>query len=56
MERAATKLLSLEEYNQLEEQTQIRYEYHGGEVYAMAGGSLGMQLSPVMLSDCWGTN
>ncbi len=39
MERVATKFLSLEEYNQLEEQTQIRYEYHGGEVFAMAGGT-----------------
>ncbi|WKN45119.1 Uma2 family endonuclease [Tunicatimonas pelagia] len=39
MERTATKLLSLEEYNQLEEETSIRYEYHNGEVFAMAGGS-----------------
>lgn len=32
------KRLSLAEYNQLEEQTQQRYEYHDGEVFAMAGG------------------
>lgn len=30
--------LSLEEYQQLEEQTDQRYEYHDGEVFAMAGG------------------
>lgn len=30
--------LSLAEYNQLEEETQQRYEYHNGEVFAMAGG------------------
>ena len=39
MEPAIKKRLSLEEYNQLEEQTNTRYEYHGGELYAMAGGS-----------------
>lgn len=39
MELAAKKHLSLEEYNQLEEQTNTRYEYHSGYVYAMAGGS-----------------
>jgi len=39
MERTATNLLSLEEYNQLEEETSVRYEYHDGEVFAMAGGS-----------------
>lgn len=39
MEPAVKKRLSLEEYNQLEEQTGTRYEYHNGEVYAMAGGS-----------------
>lgn len=39
MERVATKLLSLEEYNQLEEHTQSRYEYHDGEVYAIAGAT-----------------
>ena len=39
MEPAIRKSLSLEEYNQLEEQTSVRYEYHGGELYAMAGGS-----------------
>ncbi len=30
--------LTLEEYQQLEEQTDQRYEYHDGEVFAMAGG------------------
>lgn len=39
VEPAIKKQLPLEEYNQLEEQTSTRYEYHGGEVYAMAGGS-----------------
>ncbi|MEM9833583.1 MAG: Uma2 family endonuclease [Bacteroidota bacterium] len=33
-----TQGLSLEEYNQLEEENYQRYEYHDGEVYAMAGG------------------
>ncbi|MEM6844505.1 MAG: Uma2 family endonuclease [Bacteroidota bacterium] len=33
-----THRLTLEEYNQLEEENQQRYEYHDGEVYAMAGG------------------
>lgn len=39
MNLAVKKPLSLEEYNQLEKQTNARYEYHGGHVYAMAGGS-----------------
>ena len=30
--------LSIEEYQQLEEETRQRYEYHNGEVLAMAGG------------------
>ncbi len=30
--------LTLAEYNQLEEEMQQRYEYHDGEVFAMAGG------------------
>ncbi len=30
--------LTLEEYNLLEEENQQRYEYHDGEVFAMAGG------------------
>ena len=30
--------LTIAEYNQLEEETQQRYEYHNGEVFAMAGG------------------
>jgi Uma2 family endonuclease len=32
--------LTLAEYNQLEEENQQRYEYHDGEVFAMAGGDL----------------
>ncbi len=39
MNLAVKEHLSIEEYNQLEEQTNTRYEYHGGHVYAMAGGS-----------------
>ena len=39
MEPAVNKDLSIEEYNQLEEYTNTRYEYHQGEVFAMAGGS-----------------
>ena len=31
--------LTLAEYNQLEEETQQRYEYHDGEVFAMAGAA-----------------
>ena len=31
--------LTLEEYNQLEEDTGQRYEYHDGEVFAMAGAA-----------------
>ena len=38
MESARKNHLSLAEYNQLEEETNTRYEYHGGEVFAMAGG------------------
>lgn len=38
MEPAIKKRLSLVEYNQLEEETDTRYEYHQGEVFAMAGG------------------
>lgn len=33
-----THKLTLAEYNQLEEETRQRYEYHNGEVFAMAGG------------------
>ncbi len=32
------QILSLQEYQQLEEETSQRYEYHNGEVFAMAGG------------------
>ena len=38
MELKATHKLTLAEYNQLEEENQQRYEYHDGEVFAMAGG------------------
>ncbi len=39
MEQTQQKnFLSLEEYQQLEEDTGERYEYHDGEVFAMAGG------------------
>jgi Uma2 family endonuclease len=38
MEPARKDRLSLSEYNQLEEREQQRYEYHQGEVFAMAGG------------------
>lgn len=34
----STQKLTLAEYQQLEEDTHQRYEYHDGEVYAMAGG------------------
>ena len=33
-----TTRLTLKGYNQLEDDTQQRYEYHDGEVFAMAGG------------------
>ena len=34
------KYYSVEEYLQLEQQDDMRYEYHNGEVFAMAGGSM----------------
>jgi Uma2 family endonuclease len=40
MESAVKHKLSLAEYQQLEENTDTRYEYHDGEVFAMAGGTL----------------
>ena len=40
MESAVNSRLSLAEYHQLEEDTNTRYEYHDGEVFAMAGGTL----------------
>ena len=39
MEAAQKKHLSLAEYNQLEEETNQRYEYHDGEVFAMVGAA-----------------
>ncbi len=39
MEAANNKRLSLREYQALEENTDIRYEYHDGEVFAMSGAS-----------------
>ena len=38
MEPAVKNRLTLAEYNRLEEETNTRYEYHDGEVFAMAGG------------------
>jgi Uma2 family endonuclease len=40
MEALSKKKYSLAEYQQLEEESGIRYEYHDGEVFAMSGGSL----------------
>ncbi len=40
MNPLAKKGLTLLEYHQLEESTGTRYEYHDGEVFAMAGGTL----------------
>ena len=37
-QRQTDRRLTLEEYHQLEEEMQQRYEYHDGEVFAMAGG------------------
>jgi Uma2 family endonuclease len=39
METAKKTRLSLAEYNQLEEETNQRYEYHDGEVFSMAGAA-----------------
>lgn len=39
MEHAVKSKLSLAEYNRLEEENNIRYEYHNGEVFAMAGAA-----------------
>lgn len=39
MNLAVKEHLSIEEYNQLEEQTNTRYEYHRGHAYAMAGAA-----------------
>ncbi len=62
MEPARKKSLSLVEYNQLEEETQQRYEYHQGEVFAMAGGdpkhgaiagnAIGLLRSALFNKDC----
>ena len=40
MESVVKNKLSLAKYHQLEEDTDTRYEYHDGAVFAMAGGSL----------------
>ena len=40
MNPLAKEHLTLTEYQQLEEETNSRYEYHDGEVFAMAGGTL----------------
>ena len=39
MEATANKRYTLSEYQQSEEETGVRYEYHNGEVFAMSGGS-----------------
>lgn len=39
MEKAKEKKYSLEDFLLLEEEQQKRYEYHDGEVFAMAGGT-----------------
>ena len=39
MEAVPKRGYSLAEYQQIEEETGVRYEYHDGEVFAMAGGS-----------------
>ena len=39
MNAVTNKKLSLAEYQQLEEDTDTRYEYHDGEVFAMSGAS-----------------
>ncbi len=40
MEAPRLNNLTLEEYVKIEQETGIRYEYHDGEIFAMAGGSL----------------
>lgn len=62
MEQAEKHRLSLTEYNQLEEENSLRYEYHDGEVFAMAGGDpkhgiiasniLGMLHNALLSKDC----
>ena len=39
MEAANERRISLAEYQQLEEDTDTRYEYHDGEVFAMSGAA-----------------
>ena len=39
MEPVVKRKLSLADYLQLEEEENMRYEYHSGEVFAMAGGA-----------------
>ena len=39
MEALSKNKYSLAEYQQLEEETGVRYEYHDGEVFAMSGAS-----------------
>lgn len=40
MDAVRLKKYTLEEYIQLEQETDTKYEYHDGEVFAMAGGTL----------------
>ncbi len=39
MDALSARKLSFEDYIQLEQETNTKYEYHNGEVFAMAGGS-----------------
>ncbi len=40
VEQPITRKLTVEEYLQLEEKSEIRHEFYHGEVYAMAGGTI----------------
>lgn len=39
MDAVSVKKLSFEDYIRLEQETNTKYEYHNGEVFAMAGGT-----------------
>jgi Uma2 family endonuclease len=36
----ATKLISIEDYLAMEEESEVKHEYYQGEVFAMAGGTI----------------
>jgi len=40
METPEQEKLTLEEYIAIEQETDTRYEYHNGQIYAMAGGTI----------------